>query len=322
MNKHGDYLQRSEIFKRYPGNPILTPEKWPYRTNAVFNPGAVQHESKTLLLNRVEGMDGLSHFTVARSKDGKTDWTIDSEPTVLPDPESHPEEIWGIEDPRVVRLEELDEYAVTYTSYSREGPLVSMALTKDFRTFRRQGVIMPPENKDASLFPRKFNGRWALLHRPIPVNPAARAHIWLSFSPDLIHWGEHAVVMEAREGGWWDAHKIGLGPQPIETQEGWLIVYHGVRLTASGSIYRAGLALFDLDNPRRVIYRSNEWVFGPRKDYERVGDVSDVTFPSGAVYDAATDELRVYYGAADTSVGLITAKLSDVLDYLKSQPGG
>lgn len=303
------------LFKRYPGNPILTASQWPYPANAVFNAAAVKFDGEILLLVRVEDMRGMSHLTVARSKDGFSNWKIDARPTLVADPENYPEELWGIEDPRIIYLEELEQYAITYTAYSRGGPLVSLAMTKDFKTFERCGAIMSPEDKDASLFPRKFKGRWILIHRPVSRG-TTRAHMWISYSPDLMHWGEHRILIEARMGGWWDANKIGLGPQPIETSEGWLIIYHGVRTTASGSIYRIGLALLDLDDPCKVIYRSNNWVFGPTETFERIGDVPDVTFPCGAVVNE-DGELLMYYGAADTCMALATAKVQDLVDFLK-----
>ncbi len=309
-----------ELFHRYPGNPILTAADWPYPVNAVFNPGATRFNNEVLLLVRVEDFQGLSHLTVARSPDGRSSWRVNPEPTLLPDPLHHPEEFWGIEDPRIVFLEEEGLYAVTYVAYSRGGPLVALATTADFQTFHRLGPILPPEDKDASLFPRRFKGRWAMIHRPMPTAPGARPNIWISFSPDLRHWGDHTVIIEARPGGWWDSDRVGLGPQPIETPEGWLILYHGVRQTASGRIYRVGMALLDLEDPRKVIRRSAEWVFGPRAPYERIGDVPNVTFPCGAVVDPPSGELLMYYGAADTCVALATANLQELLDYLRHAP--
>jgi predicted GH43/DUF377 family glycosyl hydrolase len=179
---------------------------------------------------------------------------------------------------------------------------------------------MPPDDKDAALFPRRFGGRWALLHRPIADYPASRANIWLSYSPDLMHWGDHCVVLEARRGAWWDANKIGLSPPPIETPDGWLIIYHGVRQTPAGCLYRLGLALLDLDRPCRPLFRGDEWVFGPDTHYERVGDVGDVVFPCGVVHDQMTGELRLYYGAADTSIALAVGNLHELLYWLKSSP--
>lgn len=305
-----------ELFRRYEGNPILTAYDWTYPANTVFNAGAtILPDGMTLLLVRVEDRRGISHLTVAKSKDGVTNWEIDPLPTLLPDPENYPEEVWGIEDPRITWIEELRKYAVVYTAYSTSGPLVSLALTEDFKHFERQGAIMPPEDKDAALFPRRFNGRWALIHRPISNYPMMKANIWISFSPDLKHWGDHAVLLEARRGAWWDANKIGLSPPPVETSQGWLIIYHGVRNTPSGCLYRLGLALLDLEDPRKVIARGDEWVFGPDEPYERMGDVADVVFPCGVV--CRGDELFLYYGAADTSIALAKGSISELLDWLK-----
>jgi predicted GH43/DUF377 family glycosyl hydrolase len=307
-----------ELFHRYQGNPILTASDWPYRANTVFNAGATLLPSgETLLLVRVEDRRGISHLTAARSKNGISEWVIDSAPTFAPDPQNHPEEVWGVEDPRITWIAELEKFAVVYTSYSTSGPLVSLALTRDFKEFERKGVVMPPEDKDAALFPRRFEGRWALLHRPIANFPANKANIWISFSPDLRHWGDHTVALEARRGAWWDANKIGLSPQPIETPEGWLIIYHGVRQTPAGCLYRLGLALLDLEDPVKVIRRGDEWIFGPDEPYERVGDVGDVVFPCGVTVNRETDELRIYYGAADTSIAIASGKVSELLDWLK-----
>lgn len=304
-----EYQRR--LFTRFGGNPILSPERWPYPANSTFNPGAVRHSGETCLLVRVEDMRGYSHLTFARSRDGATNWQIDEEPTLLPDP-VYNEEQWGIEDPRIVWLPEREEYAVTYVSFSKDGPMVSLALSKDLHKFVRKGAMLPPEDKDASLFPRLINDRYVLIHRPII---RGEAHIWISFSPDLKYWGDHKILIPVRPGRW-DSTRVGLGPPPIETREGWLIIYHGVRITVSGSLYRVGLALLDLEKPWEIIRRSEEWVFGPAETYERVGDVPGVTFPTGTVLNEAGGELLMYYGAADTSVCLATANLDDILDYL------
>ncbi len=303
------------LFKRFKGNPILTPAMWPYRINAVFNAAATIYQDKVLLLSRIEDMRGFSHLCRATSKDGYTDWVIDKSPTMLPKPDDFPEEKYGIEDPRIVKLEDENRYAVVYTAYSESGPLVSLATTEDFETYRRFGAVMPPDDKDASLFPRKFNGRYVLLHRPSPSSFLLGAHIWISYSPDLKHWGDSAILLPARKGSWWDAYKVGLGPQPIETKEGWLIIYHGVKTTAAGSIYRLGLALLDLDDPSKLITRCDEWIFGPSEMYERIGDVPDVTFPCGVVLKG--DDLIMYYGAADTTMAIATASLQEILTYMK-----
>jgi len=304
-----------DLFKRYGGNPILTPQQWPYPANAVFNAAAAKLNTETLLLIRVEDMRGFSHLTVARSADGFTNWQIDARPTLKAD-ESSLEEKWGLEDPRIVWLEEQKQYAVTYVSFSEGGPVVSLAITKNFKTFARLGALLPPEDKDACLFPRRFDGRFALIHRPIV---RGEAHIWLSFSPDLKHWGDHKLLIMTR-AGYWDCHRVGLACQPIEIPQGWLVFYHGVRTTAAGQIYRLGVTLLDLKAPWKLLRRSDEWVLGPQAQYERVGDVSDVVFPTGAVVQKESDELRLYYGAADCTVAVATAKLSDVIDYIMTCP--
>lgn len=172
---------------------------------------------------RVEDHRGFSHLTAARSRNGVDGWEIDTSPTLMPDPANYPEEIWGIEDPRITYIEEINQWAVVYTAYSEGGPLVSIATTRDFHTFERIGAVMPPEDKDAALFPVKFNGRWAMIHRPVSTFSGVSAHTWISFSYDLKHWGDHRILIHARKGGWWDADKIGLSSPPLRTPEGWLI---------------------------------------------------------------------------------------------------
>lgn len=307
-----------ELFQRYPDNPILSVEDWPYDANSVFNAAAAEVKGETLLLVRVEDFRGMSHFTAARSKDGFSNWEIDSEPTLKPEPASHPEEVWGIEDPRIIWLENLQEWVITYTAFSKGGPLVSLATTTDFHNFNRFGPVMPPEDKDAAVFPVQFNDRWAMLHRPVAKYPNVPANIWISYSPDLKHWGDHQELIRAREGSWWDANKIGLSAPPMKTDEGWLILYHGVRSTASGSIYRLGLALLDLEEPRKVIRRSDEWIFGPKAHYEREGDVDDVVFPCGWIQ---RDEIvNMYYGAADSCIALASATLKELGEYILKCP--
>jgi len=314
MNQNTSY----ELFQRYPENPILSVSHWPYRANSVFNAAAAEVEGKILLLARVEDFRGISHLTVARSDNGIDNWQIDSVPALRPEPEKYPEELWGIEDPRITWIQDLKKWAICYTAYSRGGPLVSLALTSDFRSFIRLGPVMPPEDKDAALFPVKFNGLWAMLHRPVPKSPILGAHIWISFSPNLKHWGEHQEIIQAREGGWWDANKIGLCAPPMQTEAGWLILYHGVRTTASGSIYRLGLILLDLENPAKVIRRTDEWIFGPKAHYEREGDVDDVVFPCGWI--KKDNKVLMYYGAADSRLCLATANFDELLNFVLECP--
>ena len=304
------------LFTRHSNNPILTRQDWPYPINSVFNAGAtLLPDGDTLLLCRVEDRRGLSHLCAARSANGIDGWRIDSRPTLMSNPTEYPEEIWGIEDPRITYVPELEQYAIAYTSFARGGPGVSLALTRDFRSFERYGVIMPPEDKDAALLPRRIGGFWALIHRPVTT---LGAHMWISYSPDLRHWGSHKVILEARRGGWWDANKIGLCSPPIETSKGWLVLYHGVRQTASGSIYRLGLALFDLDKPEICLRRGDSWMFGPEAPYERSGDVNDVVFPCGQTLAANGDTIHLYYGAADSCIAMATGSIRALLSWLEA----
>jgi predicted GH43/DUF377 family glycosyl hydrolase len=307
--------QYTELFRRHALNPILTAADWPYPVHSVFNPGAtLLPDGTTLLLCRVEGRTGHSHLCAARSANGVDGWTIDSQPTLLADPEHYPEELWGIEDPRITYVPELSQYAVVYTAYTRDGPGVALALTKDFHHFERYGLIMQPEDKDAALLPHRIDGHWALIHRPVS---APGAHMWISYSSNLQHWGSHKLILECHLGGWWDANRIGLSPPPIETPQGWLVIYHGVRLTAAGSIYRLGLALFDLHSPERCLIRSNEWIFGPEEPYEQRGDVDNVVFPCGYTIAPDGDTIRLYYGAADTCIALASGSVRAMLEWLE-----
>ena len=307
-------MEFEQLFHRYAGNPILTPQQWPYPINSVFNPGATRlKDGTTILLCRVEDHTGISHLTVARSKNGVDQWEIDSEPTFPPDPHNYPEEIWGLEDPRITFVPELDKYVITYVAYSIEGPGVSLATTTDFKHFDRLGDVMPPENKDAVILPNRVHNRWAMIHRPVTK---FGNHIWLSYSPDLIHWGGHVLILPARRGGWWDSDRIGMASPPIETEQGWLMIYHGVRNTASGKIYRLGLALFDKENPDQCILRGDPWMFGPQEKYELDGEVKSVVFPCGHTIGDDGDTINLYYGVCDNQIALATGSIKTLLEWL------
>ena len=302
------------LLRRHPANPILTAADWPYPVHTVFNPGATRLlDGTTLLLCRVEDRRGHSHLCAARSANGIDGWHIDPRATLLPDPEAFPEEVWGIEDPRITFFEESHTYAIAYTAFSSDGPCVALAMTEDFHHFERYGVVIQPDDKDAALLPRTIHGDFALIHRP---TYDSEAHIWISFSPDLHNWGRHKPMLQARKGAWWDAHKVGLSPPLIETPRGWLMIYHGVRTTAGGALYRLGLALFALDDPSQCLRRGDAWIFGPEAPYERQGDVDNVTFPCGYTIADDGDTLHLYYGAADTCIALATGSIKEMLNWL------
>ena len=302
------------LFQRHPSNPILTAQHWPYPAHTVFNPGAtLLRDGTTLLLCRVEDHRGHSHFCAARSKNGIDGWIIDAQPTFAPSPTEHPEELWGVEDPRITWVEELQKYVIAYTAFSKSGPGVALALTADFHTFERLGLVMQPEDKDAALLPHRIEGSFALVHRPVSEHTA---DVWISYSPDLRNWGHHKPMLIARRGAWWDANKVGLSPPLIETERGWLMIYHGVRRTAGGALYRLGLALFSRHDPSACIARGDEWIFGPEAPYERAGDVANVAFPCGVTIGPDRDTIHLYYGGADSCIALATGSIRACLAWL------
>jgi predicted GH43/DUF377 family glycosyl hydrolase len=193
---------------------------------------------------------------------------------------------------------------------------VALALTRDFKEFSHLGLILKPDNKDAALFPRRIGGTYAILHRP---HGRTQSHIWIAYSDDLRKWHGHAPVLRARRGGWWDAGKIGLSPPLIETPSGWVVLYHGVRMTAAGALYRTGVALLDLEDPSKVLARGDEWILGPEAPYERTGDVGNVLFACGYTIGPDGDTINLYYGAADTSIGVATGSVSRLLEWLKQR---
>jgi predicted GH43/DUF377 family glycosyl hydrolase len=309
----------AELFVRHPDNPILTAADWPYRANVVLNPGAALVDGETVLLARVEARTGISHLTVARSSNGVDGWRIASEPLLAPS-DAEETEVWGFEDARVVWVDELDRFAITCTAYGPEGPAVFLATTTDFSSIQRHGIIKRAEDKNAALLPERVDGKWILLHRPMNAFGGSRGAIFLSRSTDLVSWSLPEPVLQPRHGAWWDSLRIGIGPPLIKTDDGWLLIYHGVKETVAGCIYRVGLAMLDLDEPTRVLRRHPDWVFGPAATYEREGDVPNVVFPCGFVLDEATDTVRLYYGAADTSICVATSSLGDLVGAVMALP--
>ena len=307
-----------ELFRREPANPLLTAGDWPYVVNSVFNPGAAKVGDETVLLCRVEDRRGISHLTVARSDDGRTGWRVDPKPLISDDP-ADSFTCWGVEDPRITQVDELGGWVIAYTAYGPSGPCIALAITDDFVKVERLGIVMPPEDKNASLLPRKIDGNFVLFHRPVSIL-SARADVWLSRSTDLRSWTTPEPVMQSRTGPWWDGLRIGMGPPAIETPHGWLMIYHGVKQMLATSVYRVGMVLLDLHDPTRIVHRTPTWLLGPTAGYERTGDVPNVVFPTGLIHDVATDELRLYYGAADLCVAMATASMSETMAYLQSLP--
>jgi predicted GH43/DUF377 family glycosyl hydrolase len=298
----------TRLFQRWPQNPIISPTDLPFRGSSVLNPGATEQDDEVVLILRVEDRTGSSNLHVARSKDGVTDWKIETKPILrYGEPEWRYEE-WGCEDARITYISKEKRWYITYTAYSSNGAAVALARTDDLVKAERVGLIFSPNNKDAVLFPRKFDGRWAVLHRP---DAGGIEHIWSAYSPDLVHWGEPHCVVPELGGAAWDGVKVGAGPPPILTKYGWLLIYHGVKAYGSQLVYRAGVAMLDKDRPHKVVARSPNWIFQAEAQYELSGLVPNVVFPTGLLLRG--DELWMYYGAADTCVCLATAKLDNIL---------
>jgi beta-1,4-mannooligosaccharide/beta-1,4-mannosyl-N-acetylglucosamine phosphorylase len=300
---------KQELAVRYSGNPIITKEDIPFPCNTVFNAGAARYKDEFILLLRVEGPEGKSFFCIARSEDG-FNFRIEKEPVMQPSIEApfSKFEKRGIEDPRITEIEGV--FYIMYTAYSSHGPRLALAKTEDFREFQRIALVSQPENKDGVLFPEKFNGRYARLDRP---STSYGSDIWISFSEDLVHWGDSESVMLTRPG-FWDMKKIGAGAPPILTEQGWLEIYHGVKGTSGGNIYRLGCAMFDKHDPSKLIGRCLFPILSPTEDYERVGDVHNVVFTCGAVPLKEKREVLVYYGACDTCICAAVAKLDELIE--------
>ncbi len=302
-----------ELFHRSEHNPLITESGLPYQANAVFNAGVADLGEEVLLLLRVETPSGRSHLIVARSRDGVTNWEFE-ECALIHAEHGCPYETLGAEDCRITWVPEMERWVLAYTAFMRAGPGVALATTEDFKSVRRIGLVQPPENKNAALFPRRFDGLFAMLHRPYSTSGG----VWLSYSPDLVFWGRPQLVLPTRPGPWWDGVRVGAGLPPIETDEGWLLIYHGVKDVANNPIYRLGAALLDLEEPHRVIGRARRWLLSPHKPYERTGDAGNVIFACGGM--VRDGELWMYYGAADSCICLARASVGDILDMVRNEP--
>lgn len=312
MSSASDHHSRHDLLQRYEGNPVLTAADIPFTCNTVFNGSPVKLNGEYYMLLRVEGQHGYSIFALARSSDGY-DWRVESEPVMTPATEGPHQkyEVAGIEDPRITEMD--GRLYVVYTAFSGYGPLMSLAVTDDMRSFERLAIISEPGNKDGMLFPRKVGGLFARLDRPIGNDVGS---IWVSFSDDLLYWGKSEIIIPPR-AGYWDSYRVGASAVPIETDEGWLEIYHGTKMTSGGPIYRAGVALLDLEDPAKVISRSPVPILAPRMDYERIGDVNNVVFASGAIVED-DGEVKVYYGAADTSICVATTTMDELMDVVRN----
>ncbi|MBC7126194.1 MAG: glycoside hydrolase family 130 protein [Bacteroidales bacterium] len=297
------------IVKRYNGNPILTPKDIPYEVATVHNAAVTQFNGEYIMLFRSHRLNGRSILGVARSSDG-LNFKADSQPFMLPatDGVAAEYEEYGVEDPRITYIDNV--YYITYSAYSRHGVRIGLAKTTDWKNVERVSFITQADYRNVVIFPEKFNGYYARLDRPhSEISPWS---IWISYSPDLIHWGNSKLIMKP-EKYHWDEMKIGPGAPPIKTKAGWLHIYHGVFPTMDGSVYRLGVALHDLNDPSIILGVGDEWILQPEEPYERTGYVHNVVFTCGAV-KLNDSVIRIYWGAADSVMCVGDANIDELID--------
>lgn len=295
---------------RYTENPIIRRKPFPPAAR-VYNSAVVAHGGGYAGVFRADYHNGMPSLHTGWSKNG-IDWKFDLERIALTaDGGEMPQEY--AYDPRVCQIE--DAFYVTWCN-GYHGPTIGVARTTDFESFEQLENAFLPCNRNGVLFPRKINGRYAMLSRPSDRGHTPFGDIFYSESPDLCHWGRHRHVMGAGKQ-WWQITKIGAGPTPIETKEGWLMLYHGVSSTCSGFVYSMGAALLDLDEPWKVRYRSNQSLLSPEENYETVGHVPNVVFPCAALHDKPTGRLAIYYGAADTVTALAFSRTDLLIEHLR-----
>lgn len=302
---------------RYEANPIIQRNAIP-SSNSVFNSAVVKYKEGYAGVFRCDSKSVSMDIFAGFSRDG-IHWEINHEPIVF---EGADQEILKREyryDPRVCWME--DRYYITWCN-GYHGPTIGIGYTFDFQTFYQMENAFLPYNRNGVLFPRKINGNYAMLSRPSDTGHTPFGDIFYSQSPDLIYWGKHRYVMGTVPGdaSAWQSKKIGPGPVPIETDEGWLLIYHGVIQTCNGFVYRMGCALLDTEEPWKVKGRSAYYILGPKELYECTGDVPNVTFPCAALADADTGRICIYYGCADTVTGLAFTTVQELLDYMRAHP--
>jgi len=300
---------KKPLVTRYQGNPILTKDDIPYPVQTVHNAGMTKFDGRYIMLFRSHLDTGRSIIGLAESEDG-FDFKARSEPFMVPgrEPVFCEYEAFGVEDPRITYLE--GEYYITYSAYSQHGVRIGLAKTRDFESVERVSLITQADYRNTVLFPEKIGGRYVKLDRPhSDISPWS---IWISYSPDLRHWGDSRLVMKPVPYHW-DEMKIGPGAPPIRTEKGWLSIYHGVFPTMAGHVYRLGAALHKLDDPAQILGVGDRWILQPEDPWEITGYVPNVVFTCGAVpEDDGT--LKIYWGGADKVMCAGTAVIDELVE--------
>jgi len=303
------------MIRRFEGNPILTKADVPYPVETVHNAGVVKHAGRYVMIFRSHLRNGRSILGLAESDDGFR-FRVRPKPFLVPaeqEPFATYEE-FGVEDPRICPLE--GAYWITYSAYSRHGVRVALARTEDFERVERIALITQADMRNVVLFPARFGGLYARLDRP--HTEIAPWSIWISWSPDLVHWGRSELLIRPLAYHW-DEMKIGPGAPPIATPEGWLNIFHGVFKTMNGAVYRLGVALHDLLDPARLIGVADDWILQPEDPWERTGYVHNVVFCCGAVAEE-DGTLKLYWGGADTVMCAGTAVIAELVELCRQRP--
>jgi beta-1,4-mannooligosaccharide/beta-1,4-mannosyl-N-acetylglucosamine phosphorylase len=304
-------MANETVFKRYADNPIITAEAV-LRANSIHNSAIVKVDDGYRGVFRIDEINMDYTLHAGKSDDG-IHWEIEPERLQMENSDPDIRVTDQSYDPRITKLD--DTYYITWCNMDEHGPCIGLATTTDFETYTFVDNIMPPANRNCVLFPRKFDGKYAMLHRPSDQGHTPFGDIYYAESPDLLHWGKHRFVMGPKPG--WQSVKTGPGPHPIEIDEGWLLLYHGVWCSCNGYIYGMGAALLDHEKPWKVLHRTKDYLLYPTELYERVGDVSNVIFPSSATIENGGDTLRVYYGCADTCISIAEAKIDEIVQWTK-----
>lgn len=300
---------------RYDRNPVVGLNPLEDATR-VFNSAVIPYQGEFIGVFRAEHKNGYPNLHLGRSRNG-IDWEIEEKIITFLNEDGAPAKpiLYGY-DPRLVEIE--GEYYITWCNYFN-GPTIGIAKTKDFKTFIQLENAFLPFNRNGVLFPRKINGNFVMLSRPSDNGHTPFGDIFLSQSPDMIYWGKHRMVMKAPHY-WWKSTKIGAGPIPIETTEGWLMIYHGVCTTCSGYVYSFGAALLEIDDPSKIIVDCENYILTPEEPYERTGFVPNVAFPCATLNDADTGRIAIFYGAADTYCALAFTQVDELIDYIRAHP--